>query len=241
MGYFYKLILFCKKGSINMVNIGNEWDDILKNEFKKDYYLNLREILKKEYATYTIYPDMFDIFTAFKETSYSDIKVVILGQDPYHGPNQAHGLAFSVQKGVKIPPSLLNIYKEIDNDYNYGIPNNGYLVPWARQGVFLLNTVLTVRKGEANSHKGIGWETFTDRVIEVLGEREKPMVFMLWGNQAREKENLIKNDKHLILKSPHPSPFSAHRGFLGSGQFSKVNNFLKKQEINEINWKIPNI
>lgn len=221
-----------------MISFNNNWDDILKDEFDKQYYLELREFLIKEYKSHLIYPDKYKIFEALKLTDYEDVKIVILGQDPYHGPNQAHGLAFSVSLGVPIPPSLLNIYKELERDINFRIPNHGYLVDWSKQGVLLLNTALTVRAGMANSHRGKGWEVFTDQVIRLLSFREKPMVFLLWGKNAAEKEALIDTSKHLVLKAPHPSPLSAHRGFLGCGHFSKANEFLIKNSIAPINWQL---
>ena len=221
-----------------MISFNNNWDDILKDEFDKQYYLELREFLIKEYKSHLIYPDKYKIFEALKLTDYEDVKIVILGQDPYHGPNQAHGLAFSVSLGVPIPPSLLNIYKDLERDMNFRIPNHGYLVDWSKQGVLLLNTALTVRAGMANSHRGKGWEVFTDQVIRLLSLREKPMVFLLWGKNAAEKEALIDTSKHLVLKAPHPSPLSAHRGFLGCGHFSKANEFLIKNSIAPINWQL---
>ena len=221
-----------------MISFNNNWDDILKDEFDKQYYLELREFLIKKYKSHLIYPDKYKIFEALKLTDYEDVKIVILGQDPYHGPNQAHGLAFSVSLGVPIPPSLLNIYKELERDINFRIPNHGYLVDWSKQGVLLLNTALTVRAGMANSHRGKGWEVFTDQVIRHLSLREKPMVFLLWGKNAAEKEALIDTSKHLVLKAPHPSPLSAHRGFLGCGHFSKANEFLIKNSIAPINWQL---
>ena len=221
-----------------MISFNNNWDDILKDEFDKQYYLELREFLIKEYKSHLIYPDKYKIFEALKLTDYEDVKIVILGQDPYHGSNQAHGLAFSVSLGVPIPPSLLNIYKELERDINFRIPNHGYLVDWSKQGVLLLNTALTVRAGMANSHRGKGWEVFTDQVIRLLSLREKPMVFLLWGKNAAEKETLIDTSKHLVLKAPHPSPLSAHRGFLGCGHFSKANEFLIKNSIAPINWQL---
>lgn len=224
-----------------MVTLGNDWDDILKEEFEKDYYKNLRQFLINEYKTQKIYPSMYEIFEALKHTSYKDTKVVILGQDPYHGENQAHGLSFSVKKGVKTPPSLLNIYKELNSDLGLYIPNNGYLISWAEQGVLLLNTVLTVREGQPNSHKDKGWEIFTDKIISLLNDREEPVIFILWGNNARNKKCLIDNNKHFILEAPHPSPLSASRGFFGCGHFSKVNNILKNLEKSQINWQIENI
>lgn len=224
-----------------MVSFGNDWDDILKEEFKKEYYLKLREFLINEYNTKVIYPNKYNLFKALKLTSYNDTKVVIIGQDPYHGPNQAHGLAFSVQPGVQIPPSLLNMYKEIKDDFGCFIPDNGYLEKWAKQGVLLLNAILTVRSGEPNSHKGKGWERFTDRVIQVLNEREKPVVFLLWGNNAKEKAKFITNKQHYSLTTVHPSPLSAHRGFFGCKHFSKCNEILKCIDSDEIDWQIDNI
>ncbi|MEE1038736.1 MAG: uracil-DNA glycosylase [Eubacterium sp.] len=217
-----------------MVNLGNDWDKVLEGEFDKEYYLKLREFLKVEYSTRTIYPDMYDIFNALKYTAYKDVKVVIIGQDPYHEPNQAHGLSFSVKKGVRIPPSLLNIYKELNSDIGFKIPSHGYLKDWADRGVLLLNAVLTVRKGEANSHKGKGWEIFTDNVIRKLNEREEAIVFILWGANARSKKSLITNPNHHIIESPHPSPLSAHRGFMGSKCFSRANSLLAEP----IDWSI---
>lgn len=224
-----------------MVVLNNDWDELLKEEFQKEYYLKLRSFLTDEYRTKKIYPHMNNIFQSLKLTSYSDTKVVILGQDPYHGPNQAHGLAFSVQPGVKVPPSLLNIYKELKEDLGCFIPNNGYLEKWAKQGVLLLNATLTVREGEANSHKGKGWEIFTDRVIHLLNEREKPVIFLLWGNNAKEKIKLITNKNHHIFHTVHPSPLSVHRGFFGCKHFSKCNNVLNNIGISEIDWQIDNI
>ena len=221
-----------------MVNIGNEWDEILKGEFEKEYYLNLREFLKKEYFTYHIYPNMYDIFNALKYTSYSDVKAVIIGQDPYHGQGQAHGMCFSVQKGVAVPPSLQNIYKEIYSDLGIPPANHGYLKKWADSGVLMMNAVLTVREGQANSHKGKGWEIFTDRVIELLNEREKPIVFLLWGGNAKQKMRLITNPNHLILQAAHPSPLSAFNGFFGCRHFSKANEFLANHGIEPIDWRI---
>lgn len=224
-----------------MVNIGNDWDEILKGEFEKPYYLKLREFLKEEYKNNIIYPDMHDIFNALKYTPYKDTKVLILGQDPYHGENQAHGLAFSVKPGVKTPPSLLNMYKELNSEFECFIPNNGFLVPWTKQGILLLNTALTVRAHEANSHKGKGWETFTDHIIETLNLREDPVIFVLWGNNARSKKKLIDTSRHYIIESAHPSPLSASRGFFGSKPFSQVNDILIKLGKEPIDWQIPNI
>ena len=221
-----------------MVNIGNEWDDLLKGEFEKEYYLNLREFLKKEYFTYHIYPNMYDIFNALKYTSYSNVKAVIIGQDPYHGQGQAHGMCFSVQKGVAVPPSLQNIYKEIYSDLGIPPANHGYLKKWADNGVLMMNAVLTVREGQANSHKGKGWEIFTDRVIELLNEREKPIVFLLWGGNAKQKMRLITNPNHLILQAAHPSPLSAFNGFFGCRHFSKANEFLVNHGMDPIDWRI---
>ena len=219
----------------------NEWNDLLKDELEKDYYKKLRAFLIKEYNTRVIYPDAYDIYNALHYTDYKDVKAVILGQDPYHGPNQAHGLSFSVKPGVRIPPSLLNMYKELNNDLGCYIPNNGYLEKWAKQGILLLNTSLTVRQGEANSHRKIGWEKFTDYIIELLYQREDPIVFILWGNNAKSKETLITNKKHFIIKSVHPSPLSASRGFFGSKPFSKTNKFLNSIGKEPIDWQIENI
>lgn len=219
----------------------NDWDNLLKEEFEKDYYLNLRKFLINEYKTQIIHPDMHDIFNALKFTPYSKVKVVILGQDPYHGPNQAHGFSFSVKPGIQTPPSLRNIYKELNTDIGCYIPNNGFLEDWAKQGVFLLNTVLTVRDGQANSHKGKGWEIFTDKIIELLNKRNEPIVFILWGRNAISKEVLLTNPIHKIIKSVHPSPLSATRGFFGSKPFSQTNDFLKSIDREPIDWQIPNI
>lgn len=223
------------------VNLKTDWNELLKEEFEKDYYKNLRAYLVSEYKSQIIYPDMYEIFNALEYTSYKDTKVVILGQDPYHGENQAHGLSFSVKEGVRIPPSLKNIYKELSTDMGCYIPNNGYLKKWAEQGVLLLNTSLTVRAGQANSHRGIGWEKLTDEIIRKLNERADPVVFILWGNNAISKEKLITNNRHLILKSVHPSPLSANRGFFGSAPFSKANKFLESIGKTAIDWQIENI
>ncbi|WJE52743.1 uracil-DNA glycosylase [Bacillus cereus] len=219
----------------------NDWEPLLATEFEKPYYQKLRQFLKEEYSAHVIYPNANDIFSALHYTSYEDTKVVILGQDPYHGPDQAHGLSFSVQPGVKTPPSLQNMYKELHADLGCEIPNNGYLVKWAEQGVLLLNAVLTVRQGAANSHKGKGWEHFTDRMIELLNEREKPVIFILWGRHAQAKKKLITNSNHYIIESVHPSPLSARRGFFGSKPFSKVNHFLSSMGETEVDWQIPNL
>ncbi len=219
----------------------NDWEVLLRTEMEKEYYQKLRGFLINEYKTKIIYPDMFSIFNALHYTSYRDTKVVILGQDPYHGPNQAHGLAFSVNPGVRIPPSLLNIYKELKTDLGCYIPNNGYLKKWADQGVLLLNTSLTVRASDANSHSKIGWEIFTDYVIKMLNEREEAVIFILWGNNAKSKIRLITNSRHYIIKSVHPSPLSANRGFFGSRPFSKANQILESLEKKAIDWQIENI
>ncbi|RDY23996.1 uracil-DNA glycosylase [Romboutsia maritimum] len=224
-----------------MVKLNNDWDELLKGEFEKEYYLELRRFLKEEYESKTIYPNMHNIFEALKHTSYKETKVLILGQDPYHGENQAHGLAFSVQPDVKTPPSLLNMYKELKDDLGCYIPNNGYLMPWADQGVLLLNTALTVRAHEANSHKNKGWEIFTDNIIKLLNERKDPVIFVLWGANARKKKEFIDGNRHFILESPHPSPLSANRGFFGCKHFSKVNDILKELGKEPIDWQIPNI
>jgi len=221
-----------------MINLGNDWDELLKDEFRKRYYVNLREFLKREYRDFKIYPDMNDIFNALRYTSYSDVKAVILGQDPYHEPGQAHGLCFSVKKGVKRPPSLENIFKELTSDMGVIPPAHGELTSWAKNGVLLLNTVLTVREGAANSHKGQGWEIFTDKVIELLNGREKPIVFMLWGMNARAKAQLLTNPIHKILTCAHPSPLSAHNGFFGCRHFSETNIFLEERGRKPVNWRI---
>lgn len=220
------------------VVLGNDWDNLLAGEFDKTYYQNLRQFLIREYKTKTIYPDMYKIFEALKRTSFQATKVVLLGQDPYHGPGQAHGLAFSVQKGVAPPPSLQNIFKELARDLGVQMPSHGCLEAWADQGVLLLNTTLTVRQGQAASHRGQGWEVFTDRVLELLNGKETPVVFLLWGRHAQSKERLITNPQHLVLKTVHPSPLSAHRGFFGSAHFSKTNQFLSKTGQEPIEWQI---
>ncbi len=219
----------------------NDWQNLLDDEFERDYYLKLRKFLINEYRTKTIYPNMYDIFNAIHYAEFKGVKVVILGQDPYHGPNQAHGLSFSVKPEVPTPPSLMNIYKELNSDLGCYVPNNGYLKKWADQGVMLLNTVLTVRAGQANSHKNIGWEHFTDKIIHSLNNRAEPIVFILWGRNAQSKLNIIKNSRHYIIKSVHPSPLSAHRGFFGSKPFSKANNFLISIGKEPIDWQIENI
>ena len=224
-----------------MVQIGNDWDSVLDGEFEKEYYLKLRAFLAQEYKTRTVYPDMYSIFNALKLTSYEDTKVVILGQDPYHGPGQAHGLAFSVQKGIAIPPSLLNMYKELKSDLSCYIPDNGFLEKWARPGVLLLNTSLTVREASPNSHQKIGWEILTDRVIELLNQKKSPVVFLLWGANARSKASLVTNPMHTVLQAPHPSPLSASRGFFGCRHFSKANAILERNGMQPIDWQIENL
>ena len=221
-----------------MVNIGNDWDEILKDDFSSEHYAALRTFLKAEYSSHTVYPGMYDIFNALKYTPYSSVKVVIIGQDPYHGPNQAHGLSFSVREGVPPPPSLQNIFKEIKSDLGLPIPNHGCLEKWAKQGVLLLNAVLTVRAGQANSHKGQGWETITDSIIRHLNDRQKPMVFLLWGANAGAKSALVTNPSHLVLKCAHPSPLSAYNGFFGCRHFSKANKYLSECGLKEIDWRL---
>ena len=219
----------------------NDWAEYLNEELQQPYYRQLRQFLINEYRTRRIYPDMYSIFNALHYTSYEDTKVVILGQDPYHGPRQAHGLSFSVLPGVQPPPSLQNIFQELQADLGCRIPNNGCLKPWADQGVLLLNTVLTVREHQAGSHQRQGWEIFTDKIISLLGQREKPMAFILWGSPARRKKELITNPQHLIVESPHPSPLSAHRGFFGSRPFSRVNAFLESTGQQPIDWQLPDV
>ena len=221
-----------------MVSLGNDWDGILENEFRKEYYLRLRQILKQEYRTHTIYPSMYDLFNALRLTPCGAVKAVILGQDPYHGAGQAHGLSFSVQRGVPAPPSLQNIFKELQDDLGVVPPRHGCLEAWAKNGVLLLNTVLPVRAGQPNSHRGIGWETFTDAVIQKLNERDQPMVFLLWGANARAKRPLLTNPSHLVLTAAHPSPFSANSGFFGCRHFSKATRFLNQHGIT-MDWRIP--
>lgn len=216
----------------------NDWAQYLEEEFEKEYYIKLRKALIQEYKTKTIYPDMHDIFNALHYTSYSDTKVLILGQDPYHGPNQAHGLSFSVKKGIPFPPSLRNMLKELRDDLGIPMPQHGCLEGWAKQGVLLLNSVLTVRQGEPNSHRLLGWHLFTDRVIEVLNEREQPVVFILWGKYAQEKLRMIDSGRHFVLTAPHPSPLSANRGFFGSRPYSKTNEFLRSIGQKEIDWAL---
>ncbi|WP_448820710.1 uracil-DNA glycosylase [Cetobacterium sp.] len=221
-----------------MLKIGNDWDEILKDEIKKDYFLKMKEFLKQEYLERVIYPPNREIFTAFQLTPYKDIKIVILGQDPYHGAGQAHGLAFSVKKGVPLPPSLRNIYKEIYAEKEGKIFNNGCLEEWAKQGVFLLNASLTVREGEANSHSKIGWTTFTDEVIKKINEKKEQVIFVLWGNNARDKKKYITNPNHIILEGVHPSPLSASRGFFGCNHFKTINRILREKDNKTIVWDI---
>lgn len=218
--------------------IGNNWDELLKEEFKKDYFIKLLDFVKNEYKTKTIYPKQNEVFNAFRYTDYDNVKVVILGQDPYHGPNQAEGLSFSVSNEVLKPPSLKNIFKELESDLQIPFPEVNSLKKWAKEGVLLLNAVLTVEEHKPTSHKDRGWEIFTDDVIKLLNEKETPIVFILWGNYARSKKELITNPIHLVIESAHPSPFSAHNGFFGSKPFSKTNEFLKKNNIKEIDWRI---
>jgi uracil-DNA glycosylase len=216
----------------------NDWQEILQEEFEKEYYRTLRKFVAQEYSTKAIFPPIDDVMNAFYTTPYNEVKVVILGQDPYHGPGQAHGMCFSVRPGVPHPPSLRNIFQELKNDLGCPVPKDGYLMKWAKQGVFLLNTVLTVRQGEANSHKGMGWERFTDTVIEKLAQRPDPIVFVLWGRPAQMKRAIIEKNgsHHFILQSPHPSPLSAHRGFFGSKPFSKINEQLRAWGKEPIDW-----
>lgn len=221
--------------------IQNDWLEPLKPEFRKPYYAELFKFVQNEYATRKIFPPSDDIFNAFHLTPLHEVKVVILGQDPYHNDGQAHGLCFSVKPDVEVPPSLVNIYQELHDDLGCYIPNNGYLVKWAKQGVLMLNTVLTVRAHQANSHRGMGWEEFTDAAIRILNEQERPIVFILWGSPAQKKAQMLNNPKHLILKAPHPSPLSAYRGFFGSRPFSKTNEFLVKNGLAPIDWQIENV
>lgn len=224
-----------------MPPITNDWLDALKPEFSKPYYRQLHNKVVSEYNSTTVYPPAEELFTAFHLTPLSKVKVVILGQDPYHEPGQAHGLSFSVKPGIKIPPSLVNIYQELQQDIGCYVPNNGYLTKWAQQGVLMLNTLLTVRAHQAFSHKGIGWEAFTDAAIEAVNKQDRPIVFMLWGSPAQKKAVMLNNPKHLILKAPHPSPLSAYRGFFGCKHFSRANQFLESYGETPIDWQISNI
>lgn len=218
--------------------IGNSWDNLLQEEFNKPYFKELLQFVQKEYQNKIIYPKQTEIFNAFRYTSYENIKVLLLGQDPYHGEGQAQGLSFSVRDNVQKPPSLQNIFKELKDDLGYDIPSTGSLISWTKEGVMLLNAVLTVEKDKAASHKGKGWETFTDSVIKILNNKPTPIVFILWGNYARSKKKLITNPIHYIIESPHPSPFSAYNGFFGSKPFSKTNKFLETKGLAKINWQI---
>ena len=224
-----------------MPPISNDWLPAIKGEFQKPYYRKLHQTIVQEYQTRQIFPDADDLFNAFHLTPLNEVKVVILGQDPYHNIGQAHGLCFSVKPGVEIPPSLVNIYKELEDDLGCYVPNNGYLVKWAKQGVLMLNTVLTVRAHQANSHRGIGWEEFTDAAIRILNEQDRPIVFILWGRPAQLKKSMLNTPKHLILEAPHPSPLSAYRGFFGSKPFSKTNEFLIQNQLEPIDWQIENV
>ena len=224
-----------------MSKLNGDWEEALKGEFKKPYYKELYYFIKNEYETKQIFPPFEDLFSAFHFTALKDVKVVILGQDPYHNDGQAHGLSFSVKPEVAIPPSLLNIYKELQADLGTYIPDNGYLLKWAKQGVFLLNAVLTVRAHNAASHSNRGWEKFTDAVIEILNKEDRPIVYLLWGRAARDKKVMLNNSKHLILESAHPSPLSAHRGFMGNGHFKKTNEFLIANGVEPIDWQIENL
>lgn len=223
-----------------MAAISNDWLGAIGGEFKKEYYKKLYQFVKEEYSTHVIYPPSEDIFNAMHLTPLKEVKVVIIGQDPYHNVNQAHGLCFSVRPEVDIPPSLVNIYKELQDDLGCYVPNNGYLVKWAKQGVLMLNTVLTVRAHQAASHQGKGWEQFTDAIIEAVNKEERPIVFILWGKPAQMKKKMLDNPKHLILEAPHPSPLSAYRGFFGSRPFSKTNTFLQEHGVEPIDWQIEN-
>lgn len=220
---------------------GNDWDEVLQEEVQKPYFQELRYTLAREYKQHTVYPPKELLFSALKLTPYERTRVVILGQDPYHGPGQAHGLSFSVLPGVRIPPSLQNIYKELESDLGISAPNHGYLLHWAEQGVLMLNAVLTVREGQPNSHKGLGWERFTDAIMMKLNERDEPLVFILWGSYAQQKGAFIDRRRHMVIRSPHPSPLSAHRGFLGSRPFSQTNDFLREQGLGPIDWALPDL
>ena len=224
-----------------MAVLSGGWEAAMRPEFSKPYYKKLFETVKQEYQKGPVFPPAKEVLSAFELTPLEEVKVVIIGQDPYHGPGQAHGLCFSVKPDVEIPPSLVNIYKELHDDLGCRIPNNGYLVKWAKQGVLLLNTVLTVRAHQANSHRGIGWEEYTDAAIRVLAEQDRPMVFILWGSPAQKKAAMLHNPKHLILKAPHPSPLSAYRGFFGCRHFSKTNAFLQENGIEPIDWQIEDL
>jgi len=221
-----------------MYMLGNDWDEILSEEIKKPYFCSLIEKIKKEYSSNVVYPKLTEIFKAFRLTSYKDVKVVILGQDPYHGENQAEGLSFSVKEGIKKPPSLQNIFLELKDDLGYEIPNTGSLISWAESGVLLLNSILTVEKDKPASHRNYGWEVFTDSVIKKINEKNTPVVFIFWGSFAKSKKVYVTNSKHLVIESSHPSPFSARNGFFGSRPFSRTNMFLEKNGLEKINWEI---
>ena len=222
-----------------MVQIGNDWDALLADEFHSEYYAQIRRVLKKEYAEHEVYPPMEDIFNALRYTAYADVKAVLLGQDPYHGPGQAQGLCFSVRPGVPLPPSLQNIFTELQNDMGLPAPHSGSLIPWAKEGVLLLNTTLTVRRGEPNSHSKIGWTRFTDAIIQKLNAHERPIVFLLWGGNARSKKKFITNPNNLVLETVHPSPLSVYQGFFGCRHFSQCNEFLMQHGIAPIDWTLP--
>ncbi|WP_127586694.1 uracil-DNA glycosylase [Paenibacillus koleovorans] len=219
----------------------NDWAPLLEDEFEKPYYKQLRQFLAQEYRSSPVYPDMYSIFAALHATGYASTKAMILGQDPYHGPGQAHGLSFSVQPGVPAPPSLQNMFKELQSDLGIPIAKHGYLLHWAQQGVLMLNTVLTVRESTPNSHKGKGWELFTDRVIATLNARQQPVIFVLWGSHAQQKRQMIDTSRHFIIQSPHPSPLSAHRGFFGSRPFSRINQYLQQIGSEPIDWRLPEL
>lgn len=218
--------------------ITKKWDEILNEEYKKDYFKKLVSDIRYEYQIHTVYPKADDVFNSMKYTDYDNIKIVIIGQDPYHGEGEAHGLSFSVQDGIKLPPSLVNIFKELKSDLGYDAPKSGSLVKWAKEGVLLLNSILTVEKDKPLSHKKYGWETFTDAIIKKINEKETPVVFILWGNYAKSKKNLITNPNHLVLESSHPSPFSCNYGFLGSKPFSKANKFLESKKISPVDFNL---
>lgn len=224
-----------------MESINNDWLEEIGEEFHKKYYVDLYQFVEAEYSNHLVFPSADDIFNAFHFTPLKEVKVVIIGQDPYHNENQAHGLCFSVKPEVKVPPSLVNIYKELESDLGCKIPNNGYLTKWAKQGVLMLNTVLTVRAHQANSHQGKGWEQFTDSVIEAVNGQDRPIVYILWGAPAQRKKKMLNNKKHLILEAPHPSPLSSYRGFFGSKPFSKTNDFLIKNDLEPIDWQIEDV
>ena len=239
----YQLIMKgCVKWHLSTISMGyvinKSWSSLLREEFSKDYYKKIMSLLNEEYSNKSIFPPRKNVFEALNITNYEDVKVVILGQDPYHGPNQAHGLSFSVLPGTKLPPSLVNIFKELSDDCQIDMPTTGYLTPWAKQGVLLLNTVLTVEKSKAHSHKNKGWENFTNCIIKSLNNKENPIIFVLWGKPAQQKKQLINQDKHIIIEAPHPSPLSAYRGFFGSKPFSNINLSLEKTGQTPIDWAL---